>query len=122
MYESLLSELVRAWNAQNAEHVIECFAVDGIYCASSGPEPLGSCFRGSAAIREAIEEGFRDYPDGHTTVTSVVIAEQRALAEWYFEFMGSEGTRTRVYGCDAYEFEGGKIKMKNSYAKQYVPA
>lgn len=122
MYEGLLSDLVRAWNAQDVEHVIECFAADGIYRASSGPEPLGACFRGPAAIRGAIEAGFRDYPNGHTTVTSVVIAEQRGLAEWYFEFTGSEGKCTRVYGCDAYEFEGGKIKMKNSYVKQYVPA
>lgn len=122
MYENLLSDLVRAWNAQDIDGVIECFAADGSYCAAYGPEPLGACFHGHAAIRAALEAGFRDYPDGRTVVNSVVIVGQRALAEWYFEFTDSHGKRTRVHGCDAYELGGGRIRIKNSYVKQYVPA
>lgn len=105
----------------SGDRVLACFAPDASYLPAYGPEPLGAECRGHAAIRAAIEEGFRAWPGGNTVVTSTLLAGERGLAQWYFEFTDPEGRSTRVHGCDAYEFRGGKVRVKNSYVKQYVP-
>ncbi|OBR53135.1 nuclear transport factor 2 family protein [Paraburkholderia tropica] len=118
--EKLLRDLTDAWNSQNIDRVMACFEDDASFHAAFGPEPLGQTFEGKDAVRNAIAEGFRSFPDGKLVNTSLFVADSHAAAEWSFSYTDANGKSAAICGTDVYQFAGDKLKSKNVYVKYFV--
>jgi ketosteroid isomerase-like protein len=122
MSQQLLNELVAAWDRQDVEATLACFAEDGVYHEAFGPGALGNTRQGKAAIREALAAGFAAYPGSRLrSVGSPVFGSAgHAAAEWVFEYTGPDGKPAQMHGCDIFLIEGDRIKVKNAYVKYFV--
>lgn len=122
MSQKLLTDLVAAWDRQDVEATLACFAEDSVYHAAFGAGPLGTTCKGKAAIREALTAGFAAYPGSRLRAvgTPVFGADGQAAAEWVFEYTGADGKPAQMHGCDLFLIEGGKIKVKNAYVKYFI--
>jgi uncharacterized protein (TIGR02246 family) len=122
MSQQLLKDLVAAWDRQDVEATLACFAEDGVYHEAFGPGPLGNTQQGKAAIREALKAGFAAYPGSRlrSVGTTVFGTNGHAASEWIFEYTGADGKPAQMHGCDFFLIEGNKIKVKNAYVKYFV--
>ena len=121
--EKVLDTLITAWNDQDTDTILSLFAEDGEYHEPVGPDALGASNKGHAAIRAAIEAGFQHFPGGKIIPTGEpFFDDSTGMCEWYFEFPGEDGNPIRLHGVDTFTFENGKIKSKNAYLKQFMPA
>jgi hypothetical protein len=121
--EETLDKLVKAWNDQDIDTIVATFAADGSYHEPAGPDSHGRTHTGPAAIRRALEKIFHAFPDGRIIPDGpVVIAGDHAHCEWDFEWSANSGEKRRVRGVDIFTFEGGKLKHKSAYLKQFVAA
>ena len=50
--------------------------------------------------------------DGHTFVDG-----DHGASQWPFVYPGEGGATVEVRGCDLYEFEGDRIRLKDAYRK-----
>lgn len=118
--EQVLRDLTEAWNTQDLERVMACFDENASFHAAFGPEPLGKSFEGKAAVRDAIAEGFRSFPDGKLVNTSMFVSDSQGTAEWSFSYTDANGNPAAICGTDVYQFSGDKLKSKNVYVKYFV--
>ena len=113
-----LMEFSEAWNQHDADLLMTYMADDCSYQMSYGPELLGRDYRGRAAVREGFQAFFERFPDGHFEDAELwVFAADRAATSWTFTWTDGAGPRQAVRGCDLFEFEGDKIKVKNAFRK-----
>lgn len=121
MSQQLLAELGAAWDRQDVEGVLACFAQDGIYHDTSGDHPLGTTYQGHAAIREALVALFSAFPGARLQSIGqpLIGPDGRAASEWVFEYTDVHGQLVHLHGSDFFLIEGGKVKVKNAYMKSY---
>lgn len=121
MSQQLLAALGSAWNRQDVEGVLECFAPDGTYHDAFGERPLGATYKGHAAIRGALIATFAAFPGARlaTVGQPLLSPDGSAASEWVFEYTGADGTPAQLHGSDFFLIEGGKVKVKNAYVKAY---
>lgn len=122
MSQQLLADLGAAWDRQDVDGVLACFAQDGIYHDVVGDRPLGATHRGQAAIREALVATFAAFPGARlrTVGQPLIGPDGRAATEWVFEYSGADGRPEQLHGCDFFLIDGGKVKVKNAYMKSYA--
>lgn len=122
MSHQLLTDLVAAWDRQDVEGTLACFAEDAVYHEAFGPGALGNTRNGKAAIRDALKAGFAAYPGSRLrSVGKPILGEAgHAAAEWEFEYTGPDGQAAKMRGCDFFVIEGNKIQVKNAFVKFFV--
>lgn len=108
-----------AWRAQDIDALMEFMTDDCEFRASVGPEP-GSTYRGREEVRRGFEAilAHDDAGEGRSGIT--VIAGTYAAAQWVLVRDHPDGSRTEVRGCDIFEFEDDRIKLKDAYRKVHV--
>jgi len=112
MTNERLDAFMDAWNAHDVEGIVSFFADDCEFHASVGPELMGASYAGRDEIRKGVTAFFERFPDGKFEDATSWVAGDRGTSEWTF----TSGD-TAVRGCDLFEFEGDRIRVKNAFRK-----
>ncbi len=114
----LLERFSAAWNAHDADKLMELMTEDCVFHASAGIAPHGTEFRGQKDVREASAAIWRRYPDAAWNDPVHFASGERAASEWTFTGTDADGNSVNVYGCDLFLIRNGKIAVKDSFRKQ----
>ncbi len=108
-----------AWNRHDPDLLMTYMADECSYQESFGSELEGADYVGREAVREGFAAFFERYPDGRFVDSEIRAFEpERAAAVWTFAASRLDGGRSRVRGCDLFEFDGDKVSRKNAFRKQ----
>jgi ketosteroid isomerase-like protein len=116
--ERLIQAFTDAWNAKDIDAVMALMADECEFRASVGPEP-GTRFVG----RDEVRRGFSLFlgpstgPEPSTEADEPLIHGDFAVTRWTLRWPHGDGAPADVRGCDVFEFEGDRIKVKDTYRK-----
>ena len=111
-----MQAFARAWASRDVDAVLAVFTEDGVYRASVGPEP-GCTYTGHTELRAGIAAMFA-HDDGSTSeVHNLRLHGDHGFWEWTYTFRLENGETHAELGCDFFEFEGEKIRLKNAFRK-----
>ncbi len=113
----LIAEIVEAFNQKDLDAIVNFFAEDGVFRTARGPAPGAHSLVGRDAIRKYLSERYAQFPDWHWVSSNNWCAGARGVAEWTISGTGKSGKRFELLGCDVFQFENGKIKLKDTYWK-----
>jgi ketosteroid isomerase-like protein len=119
---ALIEAFTRAWNDKDVDGVMALMADDCEFRASVGPEP-GTAFTGRAEVRRGfgIFLAPSDAPDPETEVGPLLVGADFAVTRWTSRWPGPDGTTVEVRACDVFEFDGERIRSKDTYRKVLGP-
>lgn len=111
-----LAEFGNAWLGKDLDALMQFMTDDCEFRASVGPEP-GAVFTGREDVRRGFELMLRydEAAQGHGGNT--FLDGRFGASQWSFSYPGENGTTVEVRGCDLYEFEGDRIRVKDAYRK-----
>jgi hypothetical protein len=112
MTNERLDMFMQAWNDHDVDTIVGFFADDCEFHASVGPDLLGATYVGRDEVRKGVTAFFERFPDGRFEDGQSWVAGDRGAAEWTFVSGGAA-----VRGCDLFEFEGDRIRVKNAFRK-----
>jgi len=115
-----IARLSAGFARHDVDAILDCFAEDGVFDITEGPDPWGERYQGKVAIRAALETLFKVMPDVQFTEAVNWVAGDRGTSEWTCVATTLRGRQLRVRGCDLFEFRGGLITRKDSYFKKIV--
>jgi ketosteroid isomerase-like protein len=116
----VIARLSTGFARHDVDQILDCFADDGIFDITEGPEPWGERFQGKLAIGSALQTLFKSLPDVQFTEPVHWVAGDRGVSEWTCVATTPSGRQLRVHGCDLFEFRDGLITRKDSYFKKLV--
>lgn len=105
---------------RDVDQILDCFADDGVFELTEGPDPWGERVQGKAAIRVMLESMFKALPDIRFADATRWLAGDRGVSEWTCIATTPKGRRLEVRGCDLFTFRDGKVVKKDSYFKKVV--
>lgn len=112
MTKEIILKFVEAWGDKKIDKIASFFTKDCIYKASVGPEP-GITYTGKANVMNGIEHMIKHDSGGEAIVENIKIYEDFGVSEWTYVFKD----KSKIFGCDLFEFKGDKIKMINAFRK-----
>ncbi|MEJ7687816.1 MAG: nuclear transport factor 2 family protein [Variovorax sp.] len=116
---AMLEAFADAWNRHDINALMTYMTPDCMFDASFGPDPCGTRYEGSTAVREGFSRTWREYPDAQWRHARHFTAGTRGVSEWTFTgTRASDGVRVEADGMDLFTFEAGRIRIKNSWRKQ----
>jgi steroid delta-isomerase-like uncharacterized protein len=118
----MLRSFLDAFNAHDADAVMEFFVEDCVFDTPRGPTPGGRHLVGKAEVREGIQARFDGIPDIEYGDDRHWVCGDRGVSEWTIRGTEASGASIEVRGCDLFEFEAGKIRRKDSFWKLVEPA
>jgi ketosteroid isomerase-like protein len=113
----LMRLFLEAFNRHDPEAVMEFFTDDCEFDTPRGPSPRGRMLRGKSEVREGVEARFKGLPDVRYEHDSHWACGDQGVSEWTLSGTTVEGERIEVRGCDLFQFEGDRIKRKDSFWK-----
>jgi ketosteroid isomerase-like protein len=116
-----LKRILAGFDAHDASAIVEAFTDDAVFDAPRGSGPGGTRFVGRDAIREAFEQRFAGIPDIRYEDDRHFVAGDRGVSEWTIRGHAADGAPIEVRGCDLWEFDGAKVRRKDSYWKRRDP-
>jgi hypothetical protein len=90
---SVVREFERAFNRQDVDGLVDCFAEHGRYRDTFFGEHVGG-----SALRAMFERMFREGRDYAWTMDAVVESPAMAAAEWTFSYVATEAVRRQDLG------------------------
>ncbi len=114
---SLMQRHADAWNAHDADALLNMMTDDCIYDASAGPGPQGAHFQGHTALRPAFEAIWTTFPDARWDEAAHVLDGEIGFTTWVFRGTKADGSKVEVKGLDLLRFRGGNICHKDTYRK-----
>ncbi|WP_327586812.1 nuclear transport factor 2 family protein [Nonomuraea sp. NBC_00507] len=111
-----LAEFGDAWRDKNLDRLMEFMTDDCTFRASVGPEP-GTTFRGRAEVRRGFELMLAYDAGFESHAGNAFIAGERGAGQWFYTRTDEDGQVHRVDGCDLYEFDGDRIRVKDAYRR-----
>jgi len=116
--EKLVIDFTEAFNREDLDAVMSCFAEDALYDEFNGVRSIGR-----AAIRKAFEPQFAGAYGRmrfHTEDLFLDVAAGKALIRWTLTL--EEDSRAGAYrGLDILHFDGGMLVEKHTYCKAKIP-
>ncbi len=100
----------RAFAAKDVDAVMAAMTPDCVFEDTSPPD--GRRRVGATAVRAAWEELFRSSPEAAFTTEDTIVAGDRVVALWRYEFAGGH-----VRGVDVFTVREGLVAEKLSYVK-----
>jgi ketosteroid isomerase-like protein len=120
---ALIEAFSAAWQAKDVDALMGLMADDCAFRASVGPEP-GATFTG----REEVRRGFQLFlggraatPAPETEAEQTLVAEDFAVTRWTTRVPQPQGPPLVIRACDILEFEGERIRFKDTYRKVAGP-
>jgi steroid delta-isomerase-like uncharacterized protein len=114
---AVLRSFLEAFNAHDADAVMEFFADDCVFDTPRGPAPGGRHLVGKDEVRQGIQARFDGIPDIRYDDERHWVCGDRGASEWTITGTDTSGARVEVRGCDLFEFSGDLIRRKDSYWK-----
>ena len=116
----LLEKFAAAWNAHDADTLMECMTpANCVFYTAAGAGERGAEFRGPAEVRAAFEAVWKNFPDAAWNNPRHFVSGERGSSEWLFTGTSADGKiKSIAHGVDLFEFENGKIRVKDTYRKQ----
>ena len=112
MIKDTLKRFATAWREGNIEELLEFFTEDAIYSPSINNE-LGKSYKGKNEIKDGILRMMENNSGSVSTIQNIQIHGDFGFWEWTYHF--PDGSEDK--GCDTFQFEGNKIKLKNAFRK-----
>ena len=106
-----------AWNEHNIDAIMSFMSDDCVFKAAAGPDASGTVYTGAAAVREAFIDVWRAIPDAHWSHGRYLVQGTIGLSQWTFTGTAADGSRIETDGIDQFEFDHGKIRVKNAFRK-----
>ncbi|WP_153098819.1 nuclear transport factor 2 family protein [Paraburkholderia hayleyella] len=116
-----LIEFSAAFNRHDAKALMHLMTPDCVFEAAGGKETYGARFVGQAAVREAFDAVFRNFPDAHWGDSCHYTMGERGVSEWLFTGTHRDGRRIEAQGCDLFVFRDGLIAVKRAFRKDRPP-
>jgi len=114
---SVLQAFLDAFNAHDVDAIMSFFAEDCVFDMPRGPAPGGRRLVGKEQVREGIRSRLDGIPDIRYEDDRHFVSGDRGVSEWTIRGTLRSGEPIAVRGCDLFEFEGGKIRRKDSFWK-----
>ena len=114
---AMLAEIARGFDTHDLDLIMRYFATDAVFESPRGPDPWGTRFVGTAAIREAFAARFAGIPDVRYGDDEHFVDGDRGASEWRLSGTTVDGEPIEVRGCDLWTIRDGKIARKDSYWK-----
>lgn len=115
--EGTLKDILDAFNRHDLDAIMSYFADDCSFDMPRGPQAWGRRCIGKEQVRDGLASRFQGIPDVHYGEDRHFVSGNRGVSEWRLTGTTTSGVRIDVYGCDLWEFAGGKIVRKDSYWK-----
>jgi steroid delta-isomerase-like uncharacterized protein len=118
--EDVLRAVLDAFNRHDLDGILAFFADDAVFESPRGPDPWGTRFVGTEAVRAGLAKRFAGIPDVHYGNDDHFLSAdgRRGVSEWTLTGTTADGERLEVRGCDVWTFEDGRITRKDSYWKR----
>lgn len=113
----LMQRHADAWNAHDADALLNMMTDGCIYDASAGPGPQGARFQGHAALRPAFVAIWTTFPDARWDEAAHVLDGEIGFTTWVFRGTKADDSKVEVKGLDLLRFQDGKIRHKDTYRK-----
>jgi ketosteroid isomerase-like protein len=116
---AVLDAFTAAWTAGDLDTLMSLMADDCSFRASVGPEP-GATFAGRDEVRRGFELFLAPASSGpapETEAEPTVISGDLAVTRWTSRHPQPDGPPVVVRACDILQFEGDRIKFKDTYRK-----
>ena len=107
----------KGWNAHDVDALMTFMTDDCVFESASGTAACGTRHEGRERVREAFAHLFATIPDVRFDDIRHVVAGNRGFSEWLFRGTTTDGKKLEVNGCDVFQFEGSKIRVKSSFLK-----
>ena len=117
---STLERILHGFDAHDAVAILEDFTDDAVFDAPRVPDSGGTRYEGREAIRAA-SRAFPGILDIRYEDDRSFVAGDRGVSEWTIRGHTADGAAIEVRGCDLWEFEGAKVRRKDSYWKRLYP-
>jgi ketosteroid isomerase-like protein len=114
---ALLERFMAAWNARDVGGLMTCMSADCEFLSSTGPEAVGTRYRGRDDVRAAYAALFESFPEAAWTNARHFVSANHGVSEWRFVGRNRDGQVVDVNGCDIFTFHGDRIRTKDSYRK-----
>lgn len=105
-----------AFNNQDVTGMVQLMSDDCIF-ENAEPAPDGDVFSGKEAIREYLEDFFRDSPQAHMEIEEAFGLGRRCVTRWRYQWVDEEGDKRHMRGADIFKVEDDLICKKLSYVK-----
>jgi len=117
---TLLEKFCAAWNAHDIDTLMDCMTPDNcVFYTAIGEGERGAEFRGPEAVRASFQAVWERMPDAKWNNARHFVSGNRGSSEWLFTGSTPDGkVKSVVQGVDLFEFENGKIRVKDTYRKQ----
>jgi ketosteroid isomerase-like protein len=112
-----LEKFADAWNRHDIGTLMSYMTEDCEFYLGSGKSASGDSFKGYGAVKDAFENVWTQLPDVSFRNARHFLSGDRGCSEWTMVATHPNGSKIELDGCDLFTFEGGKIKVKNSYLK-----
>lgn len=116
-----LEEILEAFNRHDLDAIMEFFTDDCVLNMPRGTGPGGLIYMGKSDVRKGLATRFEGLPDVHYGNDRHWVLGEFGVSEWTLTGTPKSGEPTEVQGCDHFEFENGRIAVKNSFWKIIEP-
>ena len=114
---AMLADIAQGFDTHDLDRIMRHFAADAVFESPRGPDPWGTRFVGTEAIREAFASRFAGIPDVRYQEDEHFVDGDRGASEWTLSGTTTDGKRIEVRGCDLWLIRDGMIARKDSYWK-----
>lgn len=116
--EQALRDLLDAFNAHDLDRIMTFFSEGCVLETPRGPDPWGTRYVGSSAVRDGLASRFAGIPDVHYGDDEHWPCGAHAVSRWLLTGTSTTGEQIRVRGCDLFDIApDGRIERKDSYWK-----
>ena len=112
-----LAAFADAWNRHDVDALMTFMTDDCVFETAAGPQAFGARHVGTAAVRDAFESAWKNFPDAQWRNGTHFVAGDRGVSEWLFTGTAADGSRIEANGVDLFTFREGKIAVKNVFRK-----
>jgi ketosteroid isomerase-like protein len=112
-----LEEFCAAWARADLDSLMDFMSDDCVYRASVGSEP-GETFVGPAAVRAGFARMLAHDVGKEAQKGRCFVCGDRGVGQWSYVYFEA-GRRIELFGCDLFEFDGDKIRVKDAFRKTF---
>lgn len=115
--KAFVERFLKPWNDHDVEGAMSLMTDDCVWETTRGPEPYGTRFEGSKAVRAAIADAFRAMPDIRYELVHGSFGPDLVVVELLVTATLAGGKPAKFQACDIMTIRDGKVVTKRSYRK-----
>ena len=118
---TVLRSFAKAFTAHDIDTLMSHMTDDCVFYGSAGDDIEGTSFHGPSDVADAFKAFWERMPDAAWHDDYHTVSGDRGASHWRFHGTMADGSVIESWGCDLFEFEGDKIRVKDSYRKHRPP-